>query len=137
MQKKREKMKLRGNSEARRVLSLINKTGIERGQNAEEKVFRVFCIRDRKAAWPAWLYGIRKGYPQEDRLGIDFMSETDKGPIPIQIKSSGRGVLEFRTHPRYTDKIVVVVIKAGDTEETVSTKVITSIAQRRKNLANT
>ena len=136
MQKKREKMRRRSGSEARRVLSLINKTGIERGQNAEDKVSRVFC-RDRRAAWPAWLYGMRKGYPEEDRLGIDFMAETDLGLIPLQIKSSERGVSEFRAHPRYTDDIVVVVIKTGDTEEIVSTKVIGVLAQRRKDLANT
>lgn len=136
MQKKREKMKRRSGSEAQRVLSLINRTGIERGENAERRISRIFC-GDRKATWPVWLHGMRKGYPQEDRLGIDFMAETDHGAIPIQIKSSERGVLEFMAHPKYTDEIVVVVIKTGDTEEMVSTKVITAISQRRKDLANT
>ena len=136
MQKKREKMKRRSDSEAWRVLNLINKTGIERGQNAEDRVSRIFC-GDKRAIWPAWLYRMRKGDSQEDSLGIDFVAETDKGPIPIQIKSSQRGILEFMAHPNYTCEIVVVVIKAVNTEETVSTKVITALAQRRKDLAIT
>ena len=129
-------MELRSAAAARRVLELIDDTCDERGRNAEDKVSRIFC-GDRKAAWPAWLYGMRKGYPEEDRLGIDFMAETNLGPISLQIKSSGRGVLEFRANPKHTDEIVVVVIRAGDIEETVSTNVITALSQRRKNLANT
>ena len=129
-------MELRSAAAARRVLELIDDTCDERGRNAEDKVSRIFC-GDKRAAWTACLYGMRKGYPEEDRLGIDFMAETDLGLIPLQIKSSERGVSEFRAHPRYTDDIVVVVIKTGDTEEIVSTKVIGVLAQRRKDLANT
>mgnify|MGYP001611749656 CR=1 FL=1 len=135
MQKKREKMKRRSDSEAWRVLNLINKTGIERGQNAEDRVSRIFC-GDKRAIWPAWLYGMRKGDSQEDSLGIDFVAETNLGPVPIQIKSSGRGVANFKSHWRYKPTTVVVVIKTGDGENEVAHKVIGAVAFARKSLPN-
>ena len=128
-------MKLRGIKEADNVLQLIDQTSDERGRRAEAKVSKYLC-NSRKPSWPAWLYGIRKGYPEEDSEGIDFVAETNLGPVPIQIKSSGRGVANFKSHWRYKPTTVVVVIKTGDGENEVAHKVIGAVAFARKSLPN-
>ncbi|MCC7522580.1 hypothetical protein IT407_02165 [Candidatus Uhrbacteria bacterium] len=40
---------------------------------------------------PVWLKNIRRGTAEEDRLKIDLVAETDRGEIPIQVKSSIQG----------------------------------------------
>ncbi len=43
---------------------------------------------------PAWLTNLRRGTFEEDREKIDLVAVTDRGEIPIQIKSSLQGALK-------------------------------------------
>ncbi len=119
----------------RRITAIIDHLSTERGLQAEEKVKRIFC-KERKATWPVWLYGVRKGYEEEDHHGIDFVARTDIGDIFIQIKSSESGALNFKNHPKYNPLTALVVIKARDDEKVVSTKVISTLSRKRMLMKN-
>lgn len=43
---------------------------------------------------PIWLKNLRRGTDEEDKRKIDLVAETDRGEIPVQIKSSLQGALK-------------------------------------------
>lgn len=68
------------------------------------------AIRSLKKRKPRWLKHIRRASMHEESMGFDLIAKTDRGEIPIQIKSTTKGIEHFlkkkKSQPiiiRYTD----------------------------------
>lgn len=66
-----------------------------KGKVNEERFFSAFTLESFEK--PSWFKGVRRGTPNEDNRGIDFVIETYTKPerIFIQIKSSKWGKCNF------------------------------------------
>lgn len=83
----------------------------ELGAQTEKRFFRAAeMINTRLIARPPWLCRIFHATRSEDLiLGVDAVAETDRGLVPIQIKSSARWVPDFeRRHPNFSGIIQVI-----------------------------
>lgn len=82
------------------------------GKKNEEKFYCSFHLESFEK--PRWLKKIRKGTPDEDRRGIDFVVETHTNPplVFIQIKSSEAGRKKFwKQHsPNGFDFPILVIV---------------------------
>lgn len=83
----------------------------EIGAQTEARFFEaVDLIRDGTIETPRWLYQIVRASEYEDRAcGVDAVAYTERGLIPIQIKSSVRWIPQFRSrHPDFIGIIQIV-----------------------------
>ncbi len=86
--------------------------------NSEKKFFLAYDEWRGKGYVPMWLYFIRVSTLEEDSQGADFVCSTDRGTIPIQIKSSSRGRRDFyRKHPDRKHILCLVVSVEESTYE--------------------
>ncbi|RJQ32012.1 hypothetical protein C4572_01575 [Candidatus Parcubacteria bacterium] len=84
-----------------------------KGKQTEERFYQAFYLEHFEK--PRWLKKIRRGTPNEDKAGIDFVAETYARPekIFIQIKSSEFGKKVFlRRHSRdeWEFPLIILVI---------------------------
>lgn len=84
-----------------------------RGKLNEERFFSAFNLENFEK--PLWFKKVRRGTPDEDSRGIDFVIETYTKPekIFIQIKSSKWGKSKFWKKHLYSDfefPIIVLVL---------------------------
>lgn len=114
------------------VIKEIGRVGFERGRNAEELVARIVEEVLLSGQGPSWLNAYRRASKEEDLgRGIDAWIGTDVGNIPLQIKSSQKGVR--KAQERYF-RIPVVKIRIGDPDELNRQRVMTVIDERREEL---
>lgn len=110
----------------------MGKRTINWGFENEERFFHAFSgeLQDM----PPWFVSVRRAVRREDRQGFDaFMVTTDVGEIPIQIKSSARGVVRFfQKWPRHP--AVVVLVRIGSKPEVIQQKVFAVVERRRAEL---
>lgn len=72
---------------------------------------RLFLAAFEEERWikPRWYQSIRCATAAEDADGYDFFVCTDRGEVPIQVKSSNRYIVAYRQrHPNSTAIIIVV-----------------------------
>lgn len=79
-----------------------------RGTKNEERALRL--IQTHNGRLPEWVLSSRKGIREEDLDGVDIVVTTDRGEIPLQVKSSLHGREKFLRNPRYSTKIYVLVV---------------------------
>lgn len=63
-----------------------------------------------------WILGIRPANDDEDREGVDYWIETDRGDIPVQLKSSREGAKVHRKISRWKGSHIPVVVGRGSHE---------------------
>ena len=67
---------------------------------------------------PAWIRSTRKATKEEDARGIDFVIETDKGTVYLQVKSSKTAAEEFIKRHSAACHLVIAAIVVLDTTTT-------------------
>ena len=83
------------------------------------------------AVFPGWLFKIEKATREEDNAGTDAWAHTDRGRIPIQIKSSCRRFENFRKlHP--DNPAVIVVVRETDSPQEIQQRTIFFLAESRE-----
>lgn len=110
----------------RQLGHMLGAIGKKRGKTNERLVLDALALPSR----PAWIASVRKATQEEDHAGIDVVVESDVGKLFVQVKSSRRGKQEFEERRR-TVRVVVVVVKANDTEEGLLRKVVGELAKVR------
>lgn len=99
------------------------------GQDTEHRAVEAFATGE----CPSWVLGIRPASAKEDRpggfvdgvAGVDLWFSTDRGEIPVQIKSSAERAAEFRrTHPT---GIAIVVLHRDMTDECIRGRVLAAV----------
>ena len=109
---------------------LFNKIGHERGLFAENIVEKIFNDRFQTGNnVPTWLIGYERATAEDDRRGIDGWFYTDVGKIPLQIKSSKTGK---RRANEKNPNIPTVIVRAGDSDNTIFAQCISAIGPERK-----
>ncbi len=107
----------------------FNKIGHERGTFAENIIERIFKDRFQTGDVPKWLTGYERATLEDDSRGIDGWFYTDVGKIPLQIKSSRTGK---RHAAEKNPNIPTVIVRAGDSENTIFSQCISAIGPERK-----
>ena len=96
---------------------MIDEAAIQKGEETEKKFFKA---ARQIAPAPPWFVGVRQSTPDWDAAGFDAFVLTDRGDIPIQIKSSHTGAHEFyRKHPNHP-AIVIVIHEGMDDDKIIS-----------------
>lgn len=68
-----------------RISRIFSQTAKELGHNNEKRVVEAY--QDKSASdIPEWIHSVRIGTPEEDRIGIDVIFDTDVGAIFVQVK---------------------------------------------------
>jgi hypothetical protein len=98
------------------------------GTNTEERFFSAF--RTPNAGLPEWFYGIRKSSNSDDAKGIDAYAIVAIGEMPIQIKSTIGGMLDFNKR-RPGNKITVVVVRKWFSAEEIIAITIERLKRQR------
>ena len=98
------------------------------GMETEERFFSAFRRADINV--PRWFFGVRRANAVDDARGIDAFAITDKGEIPIQIKSSFRGMHSFIAE-RPGNSITILVIKRDLSLEQILEKTIERVTRER------
>ena len=78
-----------------------------RGQLAEERLVRVL---NEMPGRPPWLVEARRAPEDMDALGVDLIVVTDRGEVPLQVKSCQAGVETWRRGYRELVDLVGVVV---------------------------
>ena len=109
-----------------RILRII---ADKRGADAEHHVFWAVKQGINAEFCPTWVRGVRKSRGKEEGKGIDYWVETDVGGIPLQVKSSVRGMEKaLELHP----EIPVVISQIGESHEELVGKIIEAISPKRE-----
>jgi len=111
---------------------LFGQIAVELGDSAERCVDEALNKAKSEDKLPEWIFGWNRQekWSGMDRKGIDFMFQTDVGPIFLQIKSSKRNAREFeREHPN--DKIRTVVVNVLESPMIIFEQVIDAVAKQR------
>jgi hypothetical protein len=84
--------------------------GYERGVESEERFLRVCGEFQAQGRFPSWFLGIEYGTVEDDKNGVDMVVKTERGQIPLQVKSSLAGRAKFlaQAHRRHIICIVVM-----------------------------
>lgn len=93
---------------------------------------RLFLKAFQEAGWkpPQWYRSIRPATGLEDSEGYDFFILTDRGEVPIQVKSSRTYIRKYRLrHPEST--AIIIVVKAGYSAARIRGMTIEAIGKRR------
>lgn len=98
------------------------------GMETEERFFSAF--RRVNSKLPLWFFGIRKANAVDDARGIDAYAITDIGEIPVQIKSSFRGMHSFNAE-RPGNSITILVIKSDLSPEQILEKTVERVRRER------
>ncbi len=99
---------------------MIDEAAIQKGKETEERFFRA---AGQIIHAPLWFVGVRRAPPDWDAAGSDALVATDKGDIPIQIKSSHTGAHEFhRKHPNHP--AIVMVIREGMGDDQIASLIL-------------
>jgi len=77
-----------------RISRIFSETAEELGHNNEKRV--VDAYKETGADIPEWIRDVRIGTPEEDKIGIDLIFDTDIGGIFVQVKGSNIGVHNFK-----------------------------------------
>jgi len=105
--------------------------GNERGQKAEQVMNAIITNAIKQNACPNWIKKYSAASPEEDGKGIDAWVTTDIGKIPLQIKSSTRGVQSARD--KYP-KIPVTRVIIGENKDKTLSRCINVIGKKRREL---
>lgn len=109
----------------------FGRIGYERGQGAEQVMANIIKDAIEQNACPDWIKEYSTASPEEDEKGIDAWVTTDISKIPLQIKSSRKGVQSAKDkHPR----IPVVKVVIGEKKEKTLSRCISVIGRRRKEI---
>ena len=108
------------------IKRLVGKLAAERGRAGERHVLAACALRAR----PAWMRSVRAATRREDHHGIDVVIESDVGKLFVQVKSSLVGKAKFERRRRSV-RVVVVVVSAGDSLETVLERVVEAVGEVR------
>lgn len=109
----------------------VRKLAHLRGLQTEGRLFSTF--NQPSTSLPDWFYGIRKGTRSDDQNGIDAFAITDVGEIPLQIKSSMRGMEKF-WEQRPKSECVVLILHPEMIDVDVRAKTIRFVGARRRYL---
>lgn len=96
----------------------------QKGLENEVKFLKALTFKTHRKLKPNWLQDVRPSSRFQDHCGIDALARTDRGDIPIQIKSSASGAKKFRQRYKGRRDILVVVIKDGDSFEDIVRKTL-------------
>jgi hypothetical protein len=111
----------------RGVRRILGGIGLERGRGNEKRVLEACQLPTR----PKWMLEVRRGTRAEDHAGIDLVIESDVGKLFVQVKSSRRGKADFE-EKRRSARVAVVIVRAGDSQEQILSKVVSAVAPLRK-----
>ena len=106
------------------VPRLFAEIASERGDRNEAAVDQALNHLKQEGSIDHWFRTERHSF--YDRRGVDFVALVDGEPIPIQVKSSKRGLIE---HQRRHPGIPGIVVKSGEPNEKLRTRLRTLIAQ--------
>ena len=123
----REKEKKNEETKARQY-----QKALRRGQASETKFFQAF--RQSGLDLPEWFYGVRKGTHRDDSAGVDGFAVTDVGEIPLQLKSSVRGMYEFVAR-RPGSVCVILVVSPEMPDTTIIRKTLEFVGKRHAYLS--
>lgn len=102
------------------------------GRVNEEYFFKVFSRKPRDA--PSWFVSVRRANKTDDRRGFDaFVRTTDVGEIPVQIKSSKKGIMRFYAR-RPGNLAVPIVVMAGLSYMAIRKRTFELVGKRRVKL---
>lgn len=108
---------------------------LRRGKESEARFRSVVTKAVEERTIPEWFKGMREGTLEEDKIGIDWMVETDKGPIEIQVKSGIKGAQSGRKKARELEaRRAVIAVFEKDTDEELLSKVLTQIDELRQTI---
>ncbi len=108
---------------------LFGQIGQRRGLEAERRFGRALQESLKSGNLPDWFRGCQISTNHENRRGIDFWILTDIGKIPIQIKSSMRGMEKARRrHPR----IPAIIVPVYEQNESIASKCLQTIKPERE-----
>lgn len=126
------------NDRARPISQLTKayRASVSFGEDVEHAAITAFCEGDM----PPWFVRVRPSTEAEnnaaryaeDAAGVDLWVDTDRGPIPVQVKSSAERAARFREeHPEIG--IAVVVLHRDMEPERIRSRIIEA-AQRAYSL---
>ncbi len=105
----------------KRIENKVYKEALKRGQKAEERV--CLCLEELKGKRLIEDFTLFPRYSFRDQRGIDVEIYLSGGVrIPLQIKSSMRGLTEYRQ--RYGEEIPVIVVNPTITNEEIKESII-------------
>jgi hypothetical protein len=108
------------------MAQMLGKIARKRGRTSEDRVLEALELPSR----PAWMSGVRRATPAEDRAGIDVVVESDVGKLFVQVKSSRGGKAAFAQRRR-SARVGVVVVVVTDSPERVLAKVVGELGKIR------
>jgi hypothetical protein len=81
---------------------IFGEIGNQLGFRAEDEVERIFKEKIELMITPPWLKSFTRSERNSlmDRRGVDFIFETDVGPLEVNIKSSLKRAQEFEQHKK-------------------------------------
>jgi len=92
------------------------------GKANEEAVLHCFDLYTKEC--PEWLQELRKGTNREDHEGMDLIAVTDRGEIPIQVKSSQYRAKKFSEK---NPNVPVIVVESNMTEQRIRWALLTML----------
>jgi len=107
----------------------FKRIGVERGRKAEQVMAHVMKEAIENNKCPEWVQGYSYASCEEDRKRkTDAWVHTDIGRIPLQIKSSRKGVEKARKNNK---RIPVVLVRLGEDPNLTLFKCLEAIAPYR------
>lgn len=115
-----------------RLQQLFGRLAVELGERAEIYVDEALNEAKTEGRLPSWLssWQRQEKWSEMDKKGVDFMFQTDVGPIFLQVKSSDRNALRFqKEHPN--SKIRTVVVDIRESNLIIFAHVIEAVTKQR------
>jgi len=75
------------------------------------------ALQDETTRKPSWFKAAWKATEKQDRRGVDLFVLLDVGVLPVQIKSSTTGRLEYEKKHRNSSVVVVVIRRYRDNQQ--------------------
>lgn len=75
---------------------------------------------------PKWFRGVRPGTEKDDHAGVDLWVDTDRGPVAVQIKTSGARAKEFAVRHK-GEPIAIVIVHPAIDDEGIRARVLLAV----------
>jgi hypothetical protein len=84
-----------------------------------------------EVGWPLWIYSGRAATAHEDQNGIDFVFETEFGPMFVQVKAGGCDPRKRRRYEQRRIGLVTGCLKSSHRPRGLRAKIILALEQLR------